>query len=270
MKSTLALIFLISSISYAQDSKYRMQASLGLFSVMNPGTRSFEGVYRIHNDYSVYETEVYDIDYKNFNLSSGFHLKVGWDWVQKKHYKIRQSTSFGLEIYQEEIDFTLKDIGFGDSVQYSPYLGSSIVEVGYSEKATAPGGGYVFTQEILFLRNHENISWGGGIAYTFRHRDDRAFNGSPISEIYVPNSRAITFGQYRTHQLGIVFHIEKAFNRGMIYLNLNQQFLTIKKRKGAEYFADGNELNPISHNMDFRYPLLIQFGGAIQFAKNKK
>ncbi|MFT4602070.1 MAG: hypothetical protein ACI857_002256 [Arenicella sp.] len=246
-----------------------MQASLGFYSIMNSGVRSFEDVYRNDKDNSVYKTELYDIDYKNFTFSSGFHLKLGWNWIQKKRYSIRQTTSLAAEIYKEQVSFTLTNIGNGDSVSYGGYYGGSIVEVGYNESAVSTNLGLAATQELLFLRNKENYSWGGGISYNFRSRNDWQFNRN-ISGVYIPNSRALSWGRYFTHQLGLVFHIEKAFNRGMIYLNLNQQVLTLKKTKGAEYFTNGNQLNPVSHNMDFRFPLLIQFGGSLQFGKNKK
>lgn len=270
VQRTLILIFLISNLSYAQDSKYRIQASFGLFSIMNPGTKSFDGVFRNDDDnLAVYKTEIYDIDYKNFTFSSGFHFKLGFNWIQKKKFSIRQTSSIAVEIYKEQIHFTLVDIGDGSTDVYQPYYGESVVKLGYHETAVASGAGFVFTQEIIYLRNSENISWGGGISHSYRSRNDWNFNRN-IAGVYVPNDRILSYGQYETHQLGFVFHLEKVFTRSMIYLNLNQQFVTVKKQKGAKYFQDGNELNPISHNMDFRFPLLIQFGGSIQFGKNKK
>lgn len=270
VQRTLILIFLISNLSYAQDSKYRIQASFGLFSIMNPGTKSFDGVYRNDKNFSVYETEMYDIDYKNFTFSSGLHLKLGWNWVQKKKFTIRQTTSVAAEIYKEQIEFTLINIGNGDLNTNTPFPNETAVQVGYTQTAVASSLGIVASQELIYLRNLDNLSLGGGIAYTYRSRNDSYFNRSPSSSPYVPNSSALSSGQYETHQLGVVFHIEKAFTRSTVYLNLNQQFVTIKKQKGAKYYTEGNELNPISHNMDFRFPLLIQFGGSIQFGKNKK
>lgn len=246
-----------------------MQASLGLFSVMNYGTRSFEGVSRNEQDFSIYETEIYDIDYKNFTFSSGIHFKLGWNWIQKKNYSIRQTSSFAFEIYKEQIEFELTDIGNGDSAQFGNYGGSSMVDVGYRQFAVNSHIGFVSTQELIFLRNFENISVGGGISFTVRSRNDRGFNKN-LSGAYIPNSTILYFGNYETKQLGLVFHIEKQMNRSMVYLNLNQQFFTTKKEKGGKYFEEGETLHPISHNMDFRFPLLIQFGGSLQFAKNKK
>jgi len=246
-----------------------MQASVGFYSIMNSGLRSFEDVYRNDQNFSIFETELYDIDYKNFTFSSGFHLKLGWNWIQKKKYTIRQTTSLSAEIYREEVNFVLTDIGNGDSSVFNHYP-QGIVNVGYDGKSVAPGLGWGATQEIVYLRNQESFSWGGGFSFTFRRRNDASFIGFPNSDVYVPNARTLTWGQYGTKQIGIVFHIEKTMNRGMIYLNINQQILTAKRQKGGDYFTDGNELNPVSHNMDFRFPLIIQFGGSLQFGKNKK
>lgn len=268
-RSLIFFLFFVSQVAYSQDSKYRMQASLGLFSVMNYGTRSFEGVSKNDPNLSVYETEIYDIDYKNFTFSSGIHVKLGWNWVQKKNYSIRQTSSLAFEIYKEQIDFELIDIGNGDSALNGGYYGESSVEVGYKNTAANANLGWVATQELIYLWNFENISVGGGIAYTFRFRSDRGFNQN-FGGVYIPNSTAIYFGTYYTKQLGFVFHIEKQMNRSIVYLNLNQQFFTTKKEKGGKYFEEGETLHPVSHNMDFRFPLLIQFGGSIQFAKNKK
>ncbi len=236
---------------------------------MNSGLRSFEDVSRVENYLGVYETEVYDIDYKNFTFSSGFHLKLGWNWVQKKNYSIRQSGSIAFEVYKEQIDFVLTDIGNGDSVSWG-YWGESDVKIGYQETAVAANFGIAVTQELIYLRNKENFSWGGGVSFTSRTRSDIPFNQSPSQGVYIPNSRSLAWGRYYTQQIGLVFHIEKVMNRGMIYLNLNQQVFTAKRDKGAKWFLEDNELNPVSHNMDFRFPLIIQFGGSLQFGKNKK
>lgn len=246
-----------------------MQVSGSLYSVLNYGTRSFENVYRNEKLMAVYETEKYDIDYKNNTMSAGFQLGLSWNWINKKRFTIRQRTAVAFDIYREHVTFILVDIGNGDSVSSGAYYGESVVNLGYQETAVASGIGFTASQELLYLRNKDSWSWGGGISVNTRQRNDVMFNRR-VGGVYIPNARALGYGQYFTHQLGVVLHAEKQYERLLLFINLNQQVATLKKQKGAKYFTDGNELNPVSHNLDFRFPVLINAGVSFQFAKVKR
>lgn len=111
---------------------------------------------------------------------------------------------------------------------------------------------------------------GGGLAFNVMRRSDAVYKYN--TNVYGPNSAALGYGRYTTKQLGIVFHVEKIFDRWSVFLNLNQAFLTTKKsiNKGGDYFPEQDKLHPISHNLDYRFPLYINFGTTIGIRKIRR
>lgn len=266
MTRILTLFIVFSSLAYGQEIKYRFQTAFSLQTIVNAGTRSFEDVSKLENYNAVYEQEIYNIDYKNNTGSLGFNWKLGINWVVEKDYSLRQTFSVFGEMYQEQIDFELT-AHYGEIV--NSYPNSENVIVGYKGTAILNGLGYGAQTEFLYLY-HLNQGWkvGGGLSLVSRFRNDVALK----QENYVPNFQHLSYGHYWTKQAGISAHIEKATDRWIYFLNFNQAAATMKNfySKGGKYFAQGEVLHPISHNMDFRFPFTIQFGAAVQFRKTRK
>lgn len=260
------------SIGFGQD-QYRMQFDLSLHSTMFGGTRSFENVSRTtYSTLSYYDWEEYSIDYKNFRFSGGLKIGFGFNWINSKNTILRQSISVFADIYNELITYELTDYQDDDSINMSPFPGQQTTyEIGDSYQANLNGMGLGLINDLIYMRKLEN-GWniGGGIAFNIIRRNDAVYKY--YSSVYGPNSAALGWGRYTTKQLGLLFRIEKSFNRWNIFLNLNQAVLTTKKeeKKGGDYYPESDKTHPISHNLDYRFPLMINFGTAVQFGKVKK
>ena len=66
--------------------------------------------------------------------------------------------------------------------------------------------------------------------------------------------------------------VNKTWKRLNIFLNLSQTVLTTKKNedKGGWEYKDMQPMVPISQNLDFRFPLIIKSGIAIEFGRIKE
>jgi hypothetical protein len=261
----------LCSIGFGQD-QFRLQFAMSVHSTMYGGTRSFEKVSRSDfKDMSYYEYEEYSIDYSNFAFSGGLNLRFSLNWLNNEKNVIRQSISGFTDFYEEKINYKLTDFMVGDTNSYPNGLYQNDFDLGDENLALMNGVGVGLTNEIIYLRKLEsNWNIGGGIAFNIIRRNDWSYKWS--YELYGPNHTRLTYGQYTTKQLGIILHIEKSFNRWNFFMNFNQAILTTKKEanKGGEYYPEQDRIHPISHNLDYRFPLLINFGTAVQFGKVKK
>ena len=249
-----------------------MQMSLGFHSTMFYGTRSFDNVSRESwEDIDYYDYEEYSVDYKNGTFSAGFNYSLSFNWINKKNFILRQTSKIFVEIYDEKLNYTLTHFEEDSSYIPSHYLNE--LNLNESNFASINGVGWGAFQELIYLHKLDN-SWniGGGLSYNWMRRDDRHFQYS--WDYYAPNHTRLTWGRYTTQQLGVVFHVEKVYSDWSIFFNFNQAVLTLKsqRNKGGDYMNKslGEHINPISHNLDFRFPLYIQFGASWQFKKLKR
>lgn len=248
-----------------------MQFGISMHSNLFGGTRSFENVSRSgSNTIFYYQEEEYAIDYKNLALSFGLNLKLSWNWINSAKYVLRQNTSVFVDVYQEEITYTLTNFETGDSNSIPPPWFAEDFQIGDKNVAIMNGIGFGFTNDLVYLRKlKSNWNIGGGIAFNIINRDDRSY--VEYLNHYGPNDTRYYFGTYRTKQLGLVFHLEKTYASWNYFLNLNQAVFTTKKNgnKGGDYFPEADRIHPISCNLDYRFPLLINIGAVIQFRKIK-
>jgi len=262
------LISIIPILSSGQAPNYRFQLDLSFQSILNYGTRSFSSLEKDNESVGKYQYEWYDIDYKNLTISNGFNLKFAVNWLNREKYVLRNSTSLFAEIYTEEVFYELVDFEIGDTAFFPNPDIVEDVELGYSGSAIFQGISYGVTHEILFLRKFKNrLGVGAGLSYTMRARNDLP----DYTSAYAPVSSMRTRPGYWTKQLGVSFQIERSLDKWSWFINLNQEVLTVKKEenKGALFFSDPFSKFPISQNLDYRFPLIIQFGGSFHFGKIK-
>lgn len=269
MRQTLILFFLFfCSTSFSQGDRYRLETSLNLQTITYYGTRKFKEVKQDPFAQSKYETEKYNTSY-NFSTSIGFNYKLGINWINTKGgHILRQSGFLFFEIYKEEANFELIDFEVGDTLEFPNPNISQDIQVGYRGTTVMQGLGIGAGTEMLYLFKKDNFALGGGLSFVFRRRSDY-----PVaSDFYAPVGDNRQTYRYDTKQLGVVFQLERSYDMWKWYINLNQAVLTTKKQteKGTWYFPDNEVLLPVSQNLDFRFPLTIQLGAAIQFWKVKK
>lgn len=271
MTKTLIALLFVSSVSFGQD-EYRMQFGVSAHSTMFGGTRSFENVSRSGpQNITYYDKEVYSINYANFNFSAGLNFKFSFNWLNRGKGILRQSVSGFADFYEEKISYTLTDYEIVDTNYFPATWYNHDFQIGDENLARMNGLGFGLVNDLIYLRElKSNWKIGGGIAFNIMRRHDWSYKWS--YDQYGPNDTRLYYGQYTTKQLGLVFHLEKSFERWNIFLNLNQAFLTTKKEelKGGEYYPEVDRMHPISHNLDYRFPLLINFGTAVQFRKLKR
>ena len=63
--------------------------------------------------------------------------------------------------------------------------------------------------------------------------------------------------------------IVKTFYRFNTFINLSQTIVTTKKeeKKGGFEFSNMQPMVPLSQNLDFRFPLVMRVGVAVEFKK---
>lgn len=261
-----------------QDN-YRMQFGMSFHSTVFTGFRSFENIdFRSSSGYSgvsFYEIEKYDINYQNFGSSAGINLKWGLNWVNNRNYIIRQNVSYFLDYFRERIDYTLVNFENKDSTYQPSKYFSNTPYIGETRRAKMDGFTFGFTNELILLKKlSKKWNIGGGISWNWINRSDRSFDNmydGNGQQIYAPNFARLVNGTYVTTQIGLVFHAEKQLRRWNWFVTANQMIFTTKKakNKGAYYFPETIKLWPISHNLDYRFPAIINFGAAIPFDKIK-
>lgn len=265
-QAQILFVFLFASVSFGQDDRYRMDVGLSLHS-KRFWDQKIEHVLAPGIDHiPVYKTEYYDLTYDYNGMSLGFNFSISFNWINQEHFILKQRHNLAIEIYTDRVTFTLSDIGDGSTID-SSHFSTNEVPLGYTNSATFNGIVGINRNEILGLWVSDNdFQIGGGVSHNYwAVVDDPKFTDG-----YVPWGFPRGWGAYWTHQLGVSAHFEKKFDWWSVFINLNQTFLTLKKEKGSVMFRTKNELEPVSHNIDFRFPLTFQFGAAINFWKIKK
>ena len=261
-------IIFIQSLTFAQQDHYRMQLGFAFYSSLFLGTQSFDKVSRTgFNDLSYYEYEEYFIQYPKTSPSIGGNLRLSLNWLDKKKYVLRQSSSIIVERYQEEIIYQLTDYKVGNTSFFPNESYEHDFQIGDIRTAELNGIGFGLLNELVFIRkleSHWNV--GGGLSFNIIRRNDADYFWS--FEEYGPNDQRLTYGSYTTKQLGLIIQAERTFPRWNAFINLNQSILTAKKnsKKGGDYFPEEDHLHPLSHNLDYRFPLQMNAGIALKFS----
>ncbi|MDX1350315.1 MAG: hypothetical protein R3279_08710 [Putridiphycobacter sp.] len=265
MNKILLLFSLWSSILHGQSDN-RFQVGFSFHSTVFLGLRSFNNVSRMvySQDHQYYQYEAYDINYINFGSSAGFNLQLGINWLNNTKYIIRQNFACFADFFREQIEYTLVDFVVGDPLFYpNLWLTNESFGIGTVQTAKMDGFGLGLSSEVIVLKPLQN-QWnvGGGISINRLHRSDASYHFT--ENFYGPNNARLVSGVYISKQLGIVIHAEKRFKTWNAFLTVNQMLFTMKKNKhkGAAYFLEDKTIYPLSHNLDYRFPVLINVGGA--------
>lgn len=277
------LFFLVISISllsnsFAQDStKYRFSFSVSAFSMMNYGLRDLKNVPSplYEQYYKVYNTETYTLDYQNFSFSKGINFNISGTVLNTRKFYLKIGANVFFEKYKEKLTYTLTDIGDGSLVDFGNYIPpftEEHVQLGYSEIITfsdnrmAAGA---LLGVVLFRKLKRNWNIGAGLFYVTRVRSEWYDWKNPNS--YGPWIDSRGGNSYWTKQIGVSMEVSKTWKRLNIFLNLSQTVLTTKKNenKGGYEFKDMQPMVPLSQNLDFRFPLIIRSGVAVEFGKIK-
>ena len=65
--------------------------------------------------------------------------------------------------------------------------------------------------------------------------------------------------------------LEKRYKRYKGFIKLNQNILTVKRKEnfGSSEINELYQSSPISQNLDYRFPLIINVGMVVEFGKIK-
>lgn len=267
------LPFLFLSInSFGQYFKYRWQYEICYGTQLNYG-RTFEDVSKDALDvyWPVYKTELYKVKHEPFSVSNSVNFTFAFNWINTDKWMLRQSHGIFFERYAQKTTIELTDIGTGDTM-WNENFTINDVGIGYQtiieHRGLASG---THSNLVLFRKVGGGWSLGLGVHHSFKRIIDRPSNHHQ-NEYYVPRHGFRTNGTYWTNQLGISFRVEKGFDRFTWSLKLDQAAITLKKaeNKGSNYFNDGYNIAATSTNLDFKFPLFIRTGVAINFGRIKK
>ena len=285
MKSLLIIIFLlISSLNFAQSkTNYRFSFGFSGVSVMNYGLQDLKNINPPHIDTPpIYQTEKYDLDYQNFAFSYGYGFNFSTYIFNNSKYSLKCGANLFIEKYKEKLTFTLVDIGNGSEIDYSPLgnkFDSNDAPLGYQQTIVFDshyGNGNKFwgigygVDLILFKKLKNNYSLGLGLFYSQRIRSE-FFNGYN-SNIYFPIVAPRGLNTYGTKQIGICIELNKTYKRFNGFIKLSQNVLTVKKKEkyGSSEMYTAYSSTPTSQNLDYRFPLIINIGIAVEFDKINK
>ncbi|MFT4602069.1 MAG: hypothetical protein ACI857_002255 [Arenicella sp.] len=241
-----------------------MQVSLGLHSIVNWGEKDFNGVIQPTDGYTKYLSETYNIQYKKNNYSPGLILGLGFDWMSRDNFILRQEVSIYSNSVSEEIDFEIIDVGNGDTTGRNDYS-TNRVKIGYKNRVVDVGKTYGSKVGLLGLFTKDDFRIGLGINWNRRVSIDVFQYG----KAYNPWTWGRQTMVYLTHQLDADFRLEYSFGRLSAYFNFSQKFMTLKKERGARYFDNSEVLYPFSHNLDFRFPSTFTLGLQFNFKQIK-
>lgn len=280
--TTTLIISLIIGTTYSQEQEnHRFNFGFSGVSVMNYGLKDIKNIsYSGAETTPIYETEKYDLNYQNFAFSYGYGFNFGVYIVNNSKYSLKGNVNFFIEKYKEELTFTLVDVGDGSEIDYAPYshpFNYNDVSVGYSQTIdfnsdyalkSLLGGGFGASM-VLFKKLKHNFNLGAGLFYSQRTRSE-FFNGSD-NENYFPIISPRGSNTYTTKQIGLCMELEKTYNRYKGFIKLNQNILTVKKKEnyGSSEVNELTQSSPLSQNLDYRFPLIINVGIAVEFGKIK-
>jgi hypothetical protein len=279
MKLTVFLLF-ISGFLFAQDStNYRFSFGVSGISIMHYGIRDLKNVPGPSQfEYQkVYNTETYQLNYENFNFSKGVNFNFGVFVFNNDRHALKIRANLFYEKFNENMTYTLTGIGNGSEVNYGSYYTqytSNNIKLGYSNQGTFISGFGVgsLLDIIYFKKIRNNFRLGAGCFLKYLGRPDSYSYLSGSKYIPIISDAYRGFPYYSTKKIGISVELQKKLGRFNLNFNLSQNILTLKKdiNKGAIYFNEYGSKTPISQNLDFRFPLIIKLGAAIEFGKIKK
>lgn len=264
VRQTLILILFFSSFAFGQDDPYRFRFSPGYHTVMQWGFKDFSNVSSAYeHGYSLYKDAEWDISYDNFRFSHGFNFNFEWDYISGEKYLLRHSFGFFTNKGNEVVNFELVNVGDGQ-VNMQDSTVAIAVPVGFQNSSYQDrwwNGG--FNTDLVFLFRLDHFNLGFGMNAYFRRAGDHFWTKEGFSPWSLPRASQ----SYTTYKGGVVFLIEKEFGRFTSFLKLSQSVVTLKSRenKGAKYFDPDKHIYPVSHNFDFRHPLIINAGISVAF-----
>jgi|GEM_PF-1250216 len=277
MKRILITLFaLITGTTFSQNQdNFRFNFGISGVSVMNYGLRDIKNIsYSGAETHPIYETEKYDLGYQNFAFSYGYGFNFGAYIVNNEKYSLKGDVNFFIEKYKEELTFTLVDVGDGATVDDLHPFSSSNVTNGYqqtiefnSNHASKSFLGKGFGGSlVLFKKLKHNFNIGAGVFYSQRIRAE-FFNGFS-HENYYPTLAVRSQNTYTSKQIGVCVELEKTYKRYKGFVKLNQNILTVKRKNNfGSSEMNENKITPTSQNLDYRFPLIINVGIAVEFGK---
>ena len=284
MKRLITITFiLISSITYSQQPEnFRFNCGISGVSVMNYGLRDIKNIsYSGAETHPIYETEKYDLDYQNFAFSYGYGFNFGAYIFNNSKYRLKGGINFFIEKYKEELTLTLVDRGDGTEIDYAPYsrpFNSNNVSVGYSQTIDFNSDnsymsflGKGIGVDLIFSKKlKHNFNLGVGAFYSQRIRSE-FFDGYKDDE-YFPIITVRATNTYTTKQVGICIELEKSYKRYKGFVKLSQNIITVKQKEnyGSVEINQLYQSSPLSQNLDYRFPLIINVGIAVEFGKIKR
>ena len=245
-------------------------------SIVNYGFRSFHNVQLDPKlqSYRVYTTEKYHVNYKNLTTSSGINPRININLLNNPKCKLELGLGFYIEKFREELTLTLTDIGNGEKHNWTPTI---LVLANQQNIVLNNQFGYGQTVDLTLSRPfRNNLMVGVGLNYTRRSRSDisnRSFGLNQEALPYIPrlDDFAAAGSTYSTKQLGLSLNASKQIKRFELYVNMSQTVVTLKKEigKGPGYHPYPNGIIPISHNSDYRFPMIVRVGANVGFDQIK-
>lgn len=272
MPKTLVFILLfIPVLACSQFTGYRFQTNFSYQTMLDYGRT----LYDVSSEYSsdfvpVYKTERYKVRNQPLGLSNALNISFSINWLNRDKWIIEQSISIFFEKYSEDVQFQLVDIGNGDTVGNEQHF-TDQVKLGYRNGITYSGNSYGTVNDITLLyRLKSDLFIGGGISHLYRIREEWIDYHNYTD--YIPWGTPRTKPGYLTNQLAITFHLKKNWGRFSGFIKLHQSILTLKKEenKGAQFFEEGYTKGVVSHNLDYRFPMIIRAGLSIGLKKIRK
>lgn len=282
MKQITLILYLFSCVTtIAQENKYRFSVYAGQHSLIFTGFKSFENVVCPKDDdvYRIYDEEVYNMDYLNFNSSRNYSFGFTVIWFERSNWSLAQSFSFFKGTFVDRLHLTLTSHS-QDSTHYSSTVyNTTNVKAGNSSYITSSHELVGYTTSLVFYKKtkEENFSFGGGIYWIYYGSNDYwqqavdTRNGRGYRPVYL--MRANSF--YSTRQLGLSLNAKWQWKFLGCYINIGSSVLTTKKKENKGYSEwlwglDPFHFFPTSHNFDFRFPLTIETGISLSFDRIKK
>lgn len=232
----ITLFTLIAGTTFSQcQDNFRFNFGISGVSVMNYGTRDIKDIsYSGDETKPIYETEKYDVDYKNFSFSYGYGINFDAYIFNNTQYSLKGGVNFFVENYKEELTFTLVDVGDGSIIDDSHPFSSGNVSNGYQQtiefnssnaSKSLLGKGFGGSL-ILFKKLKHNFNIGTGVFYSQRVRSDffSGYDGDKYFPIVTPRGQ----NTYTTKQIGVCVEIEKGYKRYKGFVKLSQNIFTIK------------------------------------------
>lgn len=267
-------MLMLSLVSWGQARKkvqhYIFDVNVGFKSLMYPGIKTFETntVYDSNGFFnSIYTQESWETDY-NFSSSYGLQGGLGLNLIMKVSYQLSLAGTIGIGGYN--------NVGRSVRVSNNGIL-SSYANTYYSDEFINTESSGYFEQEgkeylgQVVLRNEirilNNFWIGPQVGWQYINRS----SDRPENIIgYVPSYNERGLYNLSTHQLFVGIRLAQKISQFSFDLSFSQAFLTTDKIKSIETYAtDAPEKSPSSMNLDYRFPIIVDFTVGFSFFQQK-